>query len=55
MERFAKKQGITRLTIGAEAEQTRNVAIYLHLGFMEFLFSQWEDGRLVLYFAKDLV
>ncbi len=55
MERFAKKQGITRLTIGAEAKQTRNVAIYLHLGFMEFLFSQWEDGQLVLYFAKDLV
>lgn len=54
MERYAKGRGITRLTIGAEAKETRNVAIYLHAGFMEFLFSQWEEGELVLYFGKDL-
>ena len=54
MESCARKYGITGLTIGVEAKETRNLAIYLHLGFLEFLFSQREDGELVFYFGKDL-
>lgn len=54
MEDFAGGHNISRLTIGVEARETRNLAIYLHLGFTEFLFSEWEDGEPVLYFCKAI-
>ena len=54
MEACAARRGIRRLTIGVEAKETRNLAIYLHWGYTRFLFSQEEDGELVLYFGKDL-
>ena len=54
MERYAKSLGITRLTIGVEAAETRNLGIYLHWGFDRFLMAEEEDGALVLYYGKDL-
>ena len=54
MESDAREMGITTLTIGVEAAETRNLAIYLHWGYTRFLFSEVEDGELVLYYAKDL-
>lgn len=54
MENYAGKLGISKLTIGVEAKETRNLAIYLHLGFTEFLLSQVEDGELVLYYGKTI-
>lgn len=54
MEREAVAMGYDRLTIGVEANQTRNLAIYLHWGFTEFLFAEEEDGELVLYYQKAL-
>ncbi|MDE6063840.1 MAG: GNAT family N-acetyltransferase [Lachnospiraceae bacterium] len=54
IECYAKNHKITRLTIGVEAKETRNLAIYLHLGFTEFLFSEVEEGELVLYLGKTL-
>lgn len=54
LEAFASARGITRLTIGVEARETRNLAIYLHWGFTEFLFCRTEDGEPVLYFGKTL-
>lgn len=54
MESYAAKHGITRLTVGVEAKETRNLAIYLHFGFTEFLFSEWEEGELVCYYCKNL-
>lgn len=54
MERYAAEQGYTRLTIGVEARETRNIAIYLHLGYTEFVTAATEDGELVLYYAKEL-
>lgn len=54
IEQYAIHNGITKLTIGVEAKETRNLAIYLHLGFIEFIFSQLEDGELVLYLGKKL-
>ena len=54
MEAYAYRQGITRLTIGVEAREAGNLAIYLHLGYTEFLFSQVEDRELVLYYGKTL-
>ncbi len=54
MEKYAVHNGISRLTIGVEAKETRNLAIYLHLGFTEFLFYQTEEDGLVLYLGKNL-
>ena len=54
MESDAREMGITTLTIGVEAAQTRNLAIYLHWGYTRFLFTETEEGELVLYLAKDL-
>lgn len=54
METYARSLGIKNLTIGVEAAETRNLAIYLHWGFREFLMHEEEDGALVLYYSKAL-
>ena len=54
MEAYAAGIGIRRLTIGVEAGETRNLAIYLHWGFTEFVAQAMEDGEPVLYYAKDI-
>lgn len=54
MTDYAKSIGITRLTIGVEASETRNLSIYLHWGFTQFLMAEEEDGSLVLYYGKDI-
>lgn len=54
MEEYARAIGITRLTIGVEAAESRNLAIYLHWGFDRFLMHEEEEGTLVLYYGKDL-
>ena len=42
------------MTIGVEAKDTRNLAIYLHWGFTEFVLGEVEEGELVLYYRKAL-
>lgn len=54
IEQYAIEKGIQKLTIGVEEKETRNLAIYLHFGFNEFLLSELEEGELVLYFGKPL-
>lgn len=54
MEQFALKQGYKKLTIGVEAKETRNLAIYLHWGYNELVHSCVEDNELVLYYAKQI-
>lgn len=54
VEDCAKEQGITALTIGVEAKETRNLAIYLHWGYDTFVMSETEDNELVLYYRKEL-
>lgn len=54
MEQFAVRNHLSKLTTGVEAKETRNLAIYLHFGFTEFLFAEVEDGELVLYFGKQI-
>lgn len=54
MEEHARTKGYQRLTIGVEAHMTRNLGIYLHWGYDEFVMSEVEDGTLVLYYAKNL-
>lgn len=54
-EEFAKNQGIKYLTIGCEAKESRNLAIYLHFGYTEFVTSIVEDNELILYYKKKLI
>lgn len=54
IEKYALKRGYSYLTVGVEAKETRNLAIYLHWGYNEFIMSAKEDGELVLYFRKKL-
>jgi GNAT superfamily N-acetyltransferase len=54
MEAYARQSGYTSVTIGVEAKETRNLAIYLHWGYTRFICSEMDDGELVLYYAKDL-
>lgn len=54
MEEYAVNEGYERLTIGVEAKEARNLAIYLHWGYREFIKSEVEDGVLVLYYSKTI-
>lgn len=54
IEKYALLSGYSYLTIGVEAKETRNLAIYLHWGYNEFIMFAKEDGELVLYFRKKL-
>ncbi len=56
-EAYAKEKGIKYLTIGAEAKESRNLGIYLHWGYNEFVKHQIykeEDNALVLYYRKKI-
>ena len=54
MEAHAASLGYRYLTIGVEAAESRNLAIYLHWGYTEFVMSEIEDGALVLFYRKKL-
>ena len=54
MEGYAKDHGFSRITIGVEAVEARNLSIYLHWGYDKFLLSEGENQELVLYYGKDL-
>ena len=54
MEEYAKEHGYDRITIGVEAAETRNLGIYLHWHYDEFVMADVEDDTLVLYYAKNL-
>ena len=53
---YAKQMGIKKLTIGVEANETRNIAIYLHFGYNKYIGHEIDkdDGALVLYYEKDI-
>lgn len=53
-EEYAKQKGFTYLTIGSEAKESRNLAIYLHFGYTEFITSFVENGDLVLFYGKKI-
>lgn len=53
-EEYAKERGVTYLSIGSEAKESRNLAIYLHFGYTEFITSFVEDGNLVLFYGKKI-
>ena len=54
MEQYAKECGYDTITIGVEAAETRNLAIYLHWNYTDFVLADIEDDTLVLYYGKEL-
>ena len=53
-ENYAKEKGFKVLTIGSEAKESRNLGIYLHFGYTEFVTHFIEDDELVLFYKKDI-
>ena len=53
-ESCAKEKGFNYLTIGSEAKESRNLGIYLHFGYAEFVTSFVEDGDLILFYGKKI-
>ena len=53
-EEYAKNQGITYLTIGSEAKESRNLAIYLHFGYTKFITSFIDNNELILFYGKNI-
>lgn len=54
IEAHARSLGYERITIGVEAKETRNLAIYLHWGYTRLVSYYIEDDELVLYYEKPL-
>jgi GNAT superfamily N-acetyltransferase len=54
MEADALRRGIRRLTIGVEAGEKRNQAIYRHWGYDRLILTAVEDGVRVYYYEKEL-
>lgn len=54
MEQDAAARGYTALTIGVEAAEARNLAIYLHWGYTRLVTIETEDGAHVLYYGKTI-
>lgn len=60
MEQYARDAGYTTLTIGVEPKEARNLGIYLHWGYTEFIMHamerdfDYEEPFLILYYAKQL-
>ena len=54
VEDAAREMGYQYLTIGVEAAEARNLAIYLHWGYNRFLLAEEDCGELVLFYAKQL-
>ena len=54
MEDYAISHGYSWVTIGAEAVESRNLGIYLHWGYDQFVMSEGEGEELTLYYAKKI-
>jgi len=54
VEGYATEIGIRKLTIGVEANEARNLGIYLHWGYTEFICSETANGELILYYGKNI-
>lgn len=53
-EDYARKLGYKYLTIGSEAKESRNLAIYLHWQYNQFIGFDINKGDLILYYRKNL-
>ena len=54
IEAHAKRLGFSQMTVGVEAAQERNLAIYRHWGYEKLVMSQPDGEELVLYYGKSI-
>ncbi len=54
MEQDAAVLGFHTVTIGVEPRESRNLAIYLHWGYTDYLEYEFDHGALVIYYGKEL-
>ena len=49
-----KSRGYKELSLGVSPEEVRNMEIYFHLGFRDYIKSTTQDNELILIYKKDL-
>ena len=49
-----KSRGYKELSLGVSPEEVRNMEIYFHLGFRDYIKSTTQDNELILFYKKDL-
>ena len=54
VEKEAADMGFTTLTIGVDACENRNRAMYLHWGYNNFILDEQDGDEIVLFYAKYL-
>jgi len=54
MENWARENGYKTINIGVSACEARNLAIYLHWNYTNYMCYEIDDGELVLYYEKNL-
>ena len=49
-----KSRGYSELSLGVSPSEVRNMEIYFHLGFRDFIKSTTQDNDLILFYKKDI-
>lgn len=49
-----KSRGYKELSLGVSPEEVRNMEIYFHLGFRDYIKSTTQDNELILFYKKDI-
>jgi GNAT superfamily N-acetyltransferase len=53
-EQYAKENGFQYTTIGSEVKESRNLAIYLHFGYTEYIAHSFCENELEVFYKKKL-
>lgn len=49
-----KSRGYSEISLGVGPHEVRNMEIYFHLGFRDYIKSTTQDNELILFYKKDL-
>lgn len=49
-----KSRGYSELSLGVSPNEVRNMEIYFHLGFRDYIKSTTQDNELILFYKKDI-
>ena len=49
-----KSRGYSELSLGVSPSEVRNMEIYFHLGFRDYIKSTTQDNELILFYKKDI-
>lgn len=49
-----KSRGYNELCLGVSPKEVRNMEIYFHLGFRDYIKSTTQDNELILFYKKDI-